>query len=381
MTTGHEVATFVELIDLAYAGVSNPEDWRVFLERLTTVTDGDRAVVHNHWDLGGDSGGVIAIGMDAAAMQAYRDHYWAVTPWRDPHKPRRRRVGQVTYPHRHENVPGSEFFHDWMRPWRIFDDACVTLDTPDGRPLPGMSVGLTDPHRRFTSEDERLLKALVPHVSRALHLTRAFQKQRILGEHAAYDASGVGIVELSPTIGVVDANETARRLLRLDTQKDRERAPITQPRVSSSGLKFSNRDTQAAFESAVVDARSPRMGSHQRPWFRISRRGQHALAAFVTAEAHGWFTDRELRLYVLDPHNGEATPIETWRVLWGLTPAEGRVALELLHGRTPQEIAANTRVSVHAVRFHIKSMLAKTATRRQTELMLLLSRTAHVNPR
>jgi len=378
LSTEHSDATLSELIDVAYACVSDPAKWSGFLVRLKEVTESDRAVLHNHWSIEGSSGGVIALGMEEGAMLAHRKHYWSVQPWAEA-KRRLPSLPQVIFPHRVPEVPGSEYYHDWIRPWRVFDDACLNLEAPDGRPGPGLSVGYSDEGRLYTAEDERLFLSLVPHVSRALHLTRLFQKQRVLAEHAAYDASGVGIVELSPDLGIVEANATARRLLRLDGPGGvRSRRNLTGR--STAEMRFSNRATQESFRQAVADALNPKLGQRMRSWLRIVRSGQTDLAAFVVAETLGWFTDRALRLYVFDPRNGEGRSAETWRVLWHFTPTECRVGSDLVAGTTPSEIAERRSISIKAVRFHISSMLSKTGTRRQTELALLLSRSAHVNP-
>jgi DNA-binding CsgD family transcriptional regulator len=59
------------------------------------------------------------------------------------------------------------------------------------------------------------------------------------------------------------------------------------------------------------------------------------------------------------------------RSLFGLTPAEARVAC-LLVVETVEEVAASLGVSVATVRSHVQKLLAKTGTRRQSELVRLL---------
>ena len=61
-------------------------------------------------------------------------------------------------------------------------------------------------------------------------------------------------------------------------------------------------------------------------------------------------------------------------MLYGLTPAECRVALLLSDGRAPQEIAKMVGVTQNTVRSQIKSIFSKTGVRRQGELIQLLLR-------
>ena len=55
--------------------------------------------------------------------------------------------------------------------------------------------------------------------------------------------------------------------------------------------------------------------------------------------------------------------------LFGLTPAEQRVAVLLAQGRDAAEIAALLQVQANTARSHIKQLLAKSGTRRQAEFV------------
>jgi DNA-binding CsgD family transcriptional regulator len=60
------------------------------------------------------------------------------------------------------------------------------------------------------------------------------------------------------------------------------------------------------------------------------------------------------------------------RALFSLTPIETRVADLLLEGLEIKEIAARLGLTVETSRFHVKRLLAKTGTNRQTELLKLM---------
>jgi DNA-binding CsgD family transcriptional regulator len=60
--------------------------------------------------------------------------------------------------------------------------------------------------------------------------------------------------------------------------------------------------------------------------------------------------------------------------VFGLTPTETRIAIELVKGRKLREIAARADVSVGTVRKQLASIYTKTDTHRQAELTLLLAR-------
>ena len=79
---------------------------------------------------------------------------------------------------------------------------------------------------------------------------------------------------------------------------------------------------------------------------------------------------------ILDPEECPKPKTETLRQLFGLTCAEVHVATELMCGATLEEIAERRGVSAGTVRAQMKSVLAKTETTRQADLVGLLTRLA-----
>jgi DNA-binding CsgD family transcriptional regulator len=61
------------------------------------------------------------------------------------------------------------------------------------------------------------------------------------------------------------------------------------------------------------------------------------------------------------------------RDLFGLTPAECRVALLLADGKSPKEIAGTLCVTAHTMKSHLSSIFSKTSTSGQVQLMRLLT--------
>lgn len=87
--------------------------------------------------------------------------------------------------------------------------------------------------------------------------------------------------------------------------------------------------------------------------------------------------DWQRPLVLLMAHNPSASdaqqPLEVLTALYGLSPAECRLAALLLEGYTPAEAADRLMVQVSTVRTQLKSMFWKTGTHRQGELVKLLS--------
>jgi DNA-binding CsgD family transcriptional regulator len=66
------------------------------------------------------------------------------------------------------------------------------------------------------------------------------------------------------------------------------------------------------------------------------------------------------------------------RDVFGLTPAEVRLAQAIFEGASVRQIAARFGISSNTVRVQLASIFAKTHTNRQADLVALLSRLSHV---
>ena len=65
------------------------------------------------------------------------------------------------------------------------------------------------------------------------------------------------------------------------------------------------------------------------------------------------------------------------RELFGLTPAESRIAASIASGCSPELTAERYALAIGTVRWHMKRMFAKTSCAGQTELVAQLQALAH----
>jgi DNA-binding CsgD family transcriptional regulator len=93
----------------------------------------------------------------------------------------------------------------------------------------------------------------------------------------------------------------------------------------------------------------------------------------IRGAAHDLF-DRARALVVVTRSSGGKGGPELIQTLFDLTPTEAQIARRLSAGETAEEIARATKKSVLTIRTQLKSVLAKTGTRRQSELVQLLTR-------
>ena len=86
------------------------------------------------------------------------------------------------------------------------------------------------------------------------------------------------------------------------------------------------------------------------------------------------FSGARAILVVSDLTETTALAAGALQAIFGLTPAEARVALALRRGLSLGEMARDFGVGSVTVRSHLKSIFAKTGTRRQAELVAVLAR-------
>ncbi|WP_233890123.1 helix-turn-helix transcriptional regulator [Paraburkholderia flagellata] len=77
---------------------------------------------------------------------------------------------------------------------------------------------------------------------------------------------------------------------------------------------------------------------------------------------------------VIDPEAEEASVSEVLQALYGLTPAETRVAVTIGRGQGLIATADELGVCLSTARTHLRQVFVKTDTRRQAELVRLLDR-------
>lgn len=83
-------------------------------------------------------------------------------------------------------------------------------------------------------------------------------------------------------------------------------------------------------------------------------------------------TESKVVVFVSDPDRHSEVPTDVLGRLYAFTPAEARIAAELVKGRSIRAIAASFGITEGTVRKALKSMFQKTGTGRQGELVALL---------
>lgn len=306
-------------------------------------------------------------GYSEEAQRAYANYYGAIDP--------RRRfiadnpVGEWLACHHHFDdayARRSEFYNDFLIPAgaryalcaRIFEDQGVESVFGLLRPA-GASP--------FERRDVELIRRLTGHLLRAARLQREIHGLRLrcaLGT-TTLDSLRIGVVVADRDAGIKFSNAFAEDLLRHRIYLWARNGTLAAPDASTGAA------LGTLIRNAVDRARGGAM---------LIPRGEHRAALQIlvaplparSSLAAEWQVPLALIL-ISDPD------VESWTIercaatAFGLSAAETGLVIALAKGKTPAEFAAEKQVSMHTIRSQLRSVFAKTGTRRQAELIRLIS--------
>jgi DNA-binding CsgD family transcriptional regulator len=352
-------------IELIYRAVEEPALWRDVLSALIAASGASTGALTT-FDPGNTCAKFIADrGFSDSARELYDAYYYRVDPfqpmWLEP------RTGTMLG---QDFVTAAEFERSEM--WN--DYARVHLDAFY---LLGASLALQDGHiaafglqrpraaEPFGVAEQQSLNVLLPHLQGALRLRQRLNQAGGTGEgvgFAVLHALELGIVVVREDGGVVFANYAALASPALVIGLRRGPFSVTDP--------VGGRTLHALVRAAATGGPGGGIVLHPP--------GHAAVAALVAPVLPGLADEarsRDLALVVLRPLAPERAAIEErLRQLFRLTPAEAALALALLAGQRPEEIAAAREVKISTVRFQLRAILDKTGTRGQSDLVRLLGR-------
>ena len=262
------------------------------------------------------------------------------------------------------------FYQDWLRQIGIYHMVGVLFS------LGNSETGVLGVHRardagEFGAADSRQLYELLPHVRRAL-LLREKLHSATRTQYTVLDAIerlNLGVLVVDATRHILHANACATRLI----------GTCPQIRIKGNILSLAESSLNQTLSRLVSDATSLAAGVLRRPdaVIEVQRPNRLPITLLVAPWRPTW-GGTEIKapasiVFLRDPEAIETTGPQCLRQMFGLTPTESVVATAIGRGHSPEQIALDSGVSIGTVRTHLKSILAKTGTRRLAALAALVA--------
>ena len=374
--------SFHRFIDLVYAAAEDPAQWRRFYDELQ-VAVGVRSI---HM-LGIDKRLGTLSYSDGANMPvegelAYMHHYRLI----DPRLPMMGGLQVGEWLHCPESlgeemVASHPLYQDFLLPYdRRFNSMCKLVDLPEAMVIFSLLSG--EAEGPLATESRAFVDRLMPHLQRACRIgirNFVYSTQALVG-HMLVNKLRQPVILMSPGGAVMHTHESAQELLRSTrlVQVEDGRVKLPQPHLREL-LQHCLELEQGAKSAPAGDAPVPGQGQVRS---LLVGDGKEIVYAFYTLLS----PQREMGSFGLRPvvmllfyHPPSAPPIDASLLyaVFGLTPAECRIATLLAEGLSLKQIAYEQGTQHDTVRKQLRSIFQKTSTNRQPELIRLLLHLPH----
>lgn len=380
--------TLLGLIDRIYEAACEPSRWSDFLRAFAQAVEGRGTILytHNFETMDATTAPQSAfpnavVDFDPQFLGKLEEHYNHVNVWAQNEtllQPGHPVTGSMLYPER--KLPATEFYQDWLRPQDYFH-AIGGIVVRDGPWAMKFSSLRSRRAGDFDAEEMRLYQALLPHLARAAQIQRrfAFLQGLSVASLAVLDSVPAAVMLLDASGRALHGNASADAELR--------RADPLKIGASGEILVRGAPRAQAAVRTVIGAALDPARSIKERlpTVAQIARRSGEQLSVQALPLPQGRravpvaLISRRIAACALVVQTVAAriptVGVQLLRHVYGLTPAEVKVATAIAEGETIQRYAERRRLSRNTVASQLKRVFEKTGLRRQSELVrwLLLS--------
>jgi len=363
----------LKLVEQIYEAVLRPETWATFVADLSVALHGP--AINFMIDVPGPGrvGYVAHIGLNPEALATYASYFVTI----DPFAPLLSTLPEG-YCGAGDEILGrqemerSEFYNDWMAPQGLVFPSIATFLLRDDDTGPTLAAFSSRNGHALNRDDVDLLCLLTPHLQRAVQMRRRMQSLEAHARTAddVLDRLPTGVILLDRRCRLQRVNHRAAEILRQNDGLRLHRGEL-QPADSNDAITLRQLIGAASKTPSAVGS-PPGGGS-----IAVRRAsGRRAFALLVVPLARStselWRVDAAVAIFLTDPESQPRTDQEVLRHLYDLTNAEARLAALLARGESLQAAAEQIGVSTETVRNQLKSIFAKTDTRRQGQLIHLL---------
>jgi DNA-binding CsgD family transcriptional regulator len=263
----------------------------------------------------------------------------------------------------------TPFFQNWAKPQGLREGCIIKfVHTQDRIGLMGCT---TRADREIISvEEQRFMALLSPHLRRASLIGDLLDQARVTASlyRQALDHLAVAVVLTGANGSILHANGAAQQMFSAQ-------GPI----LSRHGLlQAQNTAVVLALQEAIASAASADASIGSRGiGLPISAPGQPPAVAYILPLTEGTaraaFRPACAAVFVSTTTSASPLPEAVLTTLFDLTPAEARVLLRIGSGLSASRSAVSLGIGENTLKTHLNRIFAKTGTRRQADLVKLIS--------
>ncbi len=366
-----EEPAVTEFIDLVYEAAVDADLWPRVLRRFGEFVGAASANLP-HVNYQAARGSLILVDLDPEFTTQYLANWVMRHPWRAygamPEARWDRMVVTDEQLVSKDELVRTPYYNEFLRPFEIHSALAIGLGR-NGSTAANANFLRPAGRERFQDTEVQLARTVQPHLTRAFKVSQRLAEARVLNDDLTAWAEGSphGLFLLDESGAILNLNAAARKLLD-ETQG---------LRVSRGRLTAQAPNVARTLEGLIAKVGIEGGGGS----LRLTTPGRpRPLLLTVTAgprrDPSPLYPRRSIIVCAHDSDAGARPSEHALRDVYGLTPAEARVTLALAEGLSPREISEAFGVSPHTVHRQLAHVFDKTDTRRQSELVALVLRSA-----
>lgn len=359
---------FNELLQALYHGPVEQQPWQQFLMLLGLAVGGKYATLILRTPRPGDSGMVINAEIASEEVyNLYNEIYFAFDPFVDlpPGK-----VMTVDEFMPIDEYHASDYYKQYVKASGIGHiigaDICDELGNSAR-----LRISRADDVDNFGNAERQLCQMLLPHLQQAIRLHARIariesEKQLYAG---AVDQFSMGTIILDESAQIRSSNQAAQGML----------AEGNLFKLEGSELKVGSRSQHRQFAAVLKEVMEAHLQSDPSlvKVFRLDQRDGTAgvgilLRPLPLVDASDGSRNPAVAIFISNPAQSRGAQRDVLMELFGFTPSEANLALQLANGLTLDEASEVLSISRNTAKSHLSAIFSKTGVTRQTKLIQLI---------
>lgn len=369
-----DIETFSELLEPVYESAADPDQWEVFLQGLAATLNAKSGLFRVVDERVPALKAGVEYNLDPDLQDAYRRYYVSQDPVVQALKdcpgvfiaPGQAFLDQKRLEH-------TEFFNDYALPQdNVYLCGGLAMRSEEFT----IKFGVQRDRRTgpFCEEDASFIRRFVPHIQRAVRLGHmlGLAQQEAMTAERALDSLALGVLLLDEEDRILQANSRAEDILRHRRGLSRAGGHLgTARHVDGDLLREALRTVKSRARIAAAPVPETLMLTPEpdQPQLLVIV----CPVSPVRPEFRGPWPEAVAAVFISNLASAGLLNEDILVALYGLTAAEARLACALSRGASISDLEIEWDVSRETLRTHLKRVLHKTGTGRQSELVRLLA--------